>query len=80
MKPETAYPKKGVVAALLASVLTLGGTVAKAQDDKGGGIGRVLKVGNQPINSRIEAYYNAVRPDGAPDWQISFTWQFLFPK
>ena len=46
----------------------------------GGGIGRVFKVGNQPINSRLEAYYNVVRPDGAPDWQISFTWQFLFPK
>ena len=27
-----------------------------------------------------EAYYNVVRPDGAPDWQIAFTWQFLFPK
>jgi hypothetical protein len=46
----------------------------------GGGIGRVFKVGNQPINSRLEAYYNVVRPDGAPDWQIAFTWQFLFPK
>ena len=46
----------------------------------GGGIGRVFKVGNQPINSRLEAYYNLVRPGGAPDWQISFTWQFLFPK
>jgi hypothetical protein len=46
----------------------------------GGGIGRIFKVGNQPINSRLEAYYNVVRPDGAPDWQISFTWQFLFPK
>jgi hypothetical protein len=46
----------------------------------GGGIGRVFKVGNQPINSRVEAYYNVVRPDGAPDWQIAFTWQFLFPK
>ena len=46
----------------------------------GGGIGRVFKVGSQPINSRLEAYYNVVRPDGAPDWQISFTWQFLFPK
>ncbi len=46
----------------------------------GGGIGRIFKVGNQPINSRLEAYYNVVRPDGAPDWQVSFTWQFLFPK
>lgn len=46
----------------------------------GGGVGRVFKVGNQPINSRLEAYYNVARPDGAPDWQLNFTWQFLFPK
>ena len=46
----------------------------------GGGVGRVFKVGNQAINSRLEAYYNAERPDGAPDYSINFTWQFLFPK
>lgn len=46
----------------------------------GGGVGRVFKVGDQPINSRLEAYYNAVQPDGAPEWNITFTWQFLFPK
>ena len=46
----------------------------------GGGIGRVFKIGNQPINSRLEAYYNAVRPDGAPEWSLAFTFQFLFPK
>ncbi|MEN8712174.1 MAG: neuromedin U [Arenicellales bacterium] len=46
----------------------------------GGGLGRVFKVGNQAINSRLEAYYNAERPDGAPDYSINFTWQFLFPK
>jgi hypothetical protein len=46
----------------------------------GGGIGRVFKIGNQPINSRLEAYYNVERPDGAPEWNVAFTWQFLFPK
>lgn len=46
----------------------------------GGGFGRVFKIGNQPINSRLEAYYNAVQPDGAPEWNIAFTWQFLFPR
>ncbi|NNK13797.1 MAG: neuromedin U [Desulfofustis sp.] len=46
----------------------------------GGGIGRVFKIGNQPINSRLEAYYNVERPDGAPEWNLAFTWQFLFPK
>jgi len=46
----------------------------------GGGLGRVFKVGNQPINSRLEAYYNVEQPDGAPEWNFQFTWQFLFPK
>ena len=46
----------------------------------GGGFGRIFKVGNQPINSKLEAYYNVERPDGAPEWQIAFQWAFLFPK
>ena len=46
----------------------------------GGGFGRVFKIGNQAINSRLEYYYNVERPEGAPKQLISFTWQFLFPK
>jgi len=46
----------------------------------GGGVGRVFKIGNQAINSRIEAYYNVEKPTGAPDYSVTFTWQFLFPK
>ena len=46
----------------------------------GGGAGKLFKIGNQPINSRLEAYYNVVTPDAGPDWQVVFTFQFLFPK
>lgn len=46
----------------------------------GGGFGKLFTIGNLPINSRIEAYYNIERPDGAPDWQTVFTFQMLFPK
>ena len=46
----------------------------------GGGFGRIFKIGDQAINSRLEAYYNVERPDGAPNWQLTFTWQLLFPK
>lgn len=46
----------------------------------GGGIGKLFTIGKQPINSRIEAYYNIEKPDNAPDWQVLFTFQFLFPK
>jgi hypothetical protein len=46
----------------------------------GGGVGKVFKIGNQAINSRLEAYYNVERPEGAPNKSISFVFQFLFPK
>lgn len=46
----------------------------------GGGVGKVTKWGNQPVNIRAEGYYNAVRPSTAPEWTIGFTVQFLFPK
>jgi len=46
----------------------------------GGGLGKLFKIGNQPINTRVEAYYNVVKPDNGPDWSLSFTIQFLFPK
>ena len=46
----------------------------------GGGVGKLFTIGKQAINSRLEAYYMVEKPDKAPDWQIIFTWQFLFPK
>ncbi|MFC1827282.1 neuromedin U [Thermodesulfobacteriota bacterium] len=46
----------------------------------GGGVGKLFTIGKQAINSRLEAYYMIERPDNAPDWQVIFTWQFLFPK
>ena len=46
----------------------------------GGGVGKLFKIGNQAMNARVEAYYNVERPDSAPDWSMSFTLQFLFPK
>ena len=46
----------------------------------GGGVGKLVKIGNQAMNVRTEAYYNVEKPDSAPDWQWGFTVQFLFPK
>ena len=45
----------------------------------GGGFGRSFKVGNQIVLSRLEAYYNVEKPEGAPDYSVSFTIQFVFP-
>ncbi len=46
----------------------------------GGGVGKLFKIGSQPINSRAEAYYNVEKPSFGPNWQLVFTFQFLFPK
>ena len=45
----------------------------------GGGIGRVFRVGDQPVNASIQAYYNAIRPTGAPAWSLRTTVALLFP-
>lgn len=34
----------------------------------GGGIGRRFTLGGHPWAFSVQAYYNAIRPDGAPDW------------
>jgi hypothetical protein len=47
----------------------------------GGGIGRIFKVGDQPVNANIAAYYNVVTPDETgPSWQLRTEWTFLFPE
>src|SRR4051812_10366308 len=46
----------------------------------GGGFGRVLKIGEQPVNMQLAAYYNVARPTGAADWQLRAQIQLLFPK
>ena len=46
----------------------------------GGGIGKVLHIGKLPVNAKVAAYYNAVKPDGGADWQLQFQIQLLFPK
>jgi len=45
----------------------------------GGGFGRVFRVGDQPINASIAAYYNAIRPTGTADWQLRTSIALLFP-
>ena len=46
----------------------------------GGGVGKVFKIGNQPINLNAQLYYNAVKPDGYGDVQARVQLQFMFPK
>jgi len=46
----------------------------------GAGVGNIFKLGKQPMNFNMQAFYNAVKPDFGPDWQIRFQLQFMFPK
>jgi hypothetical protein len=45
----------------------------------GGGVGKLFKLGKLPINTSLQAYYNAERPKNASDWQLRFQVQFLLP-
>lgn len=46
----------------------------------GGGAGKLFKIGKLPIRTQVQAFYNVERPDGAPDWSLKWTLQFIFPK
>ncbi len=46
----------------------------------GGGAGRVFRIGKQPVNCSLQAYWNVVNPDVGPEWTLRLQVQLLFPK
>ena len=47
----------------------------------GGGFGRVFRIGQQPVNAQVQAFYNIEKPDDlGPKWSLRFQLQFMFPK
>jgi len=46
----------------------------------GGGVGRIMKLGFQPVNLSAEFYGNAVHPPGASSWTVRLSFVLLFPK
>ena len=46
----------------------------------GGGLGRITKLGFQPVNLTTQFYGNAVHPAGASPWGVRLQIAFLFPK
>ncbi len=46
----------------------------------GGGVGRIMKLGFQPVNLSAEAYGNGVHPPGASPWTLRLSFTLLFPK
>ena len=46
----------------------------------GGGVGKIFRIGNQPVNAQIQAFYNVEKPELVGDWTLRFQLQLLFPK
>ncbi|MGZ8227706.1 MAG: hypothetical protein ACXWT3_13885 [Methylococcaceae bacterium] len=46
----------------------------------GGGVGKLFNLDDFAINTKLQGYYNVVRPDSSPDWSMNFTLQFMLPK
>jgi hypothetical protein len=46
----------------------------------GGGIGRLVRFGKQPVDFKLASYWNAVKPRNGPKWNFQLTVKFLFPK
>jgi hypothetical protein len=46
----------------------------------GGGIGRIMKLGFQPVNLTLQFYANPTRPPGTSPWGMRMQIAFLFPK
>jgi hypothetical protein len=46
----------------------------------GGGVGRIMKLGFQPVNITAQFYGNAVHPSGMSPWGLRLQFVLLFPK
>ncbi len=46
----------------------------------GAGIGHIFHLGKLPLNTQIGGYYNIVKPDFGPTWQLRIQAQVMFPK
>jgi hypothetical protein len=44
------------------------------------GVGQIFKISNQPVNAQLAVYYNILRPDIGPEWNVRAQLQFLFPR
>jgi hypothetical protein len=46
----------------------------------GGGVGKLFRIGEQPINIRLQGFKFVEKPDNAPDWVAKLSIALLFPK
>lgn len=46
----------------------------------GGGLGKLTRFGNQPVDFKLQGFGNVEKPDGGAEWSMMFAVKFLFPK
>jgi hypothetical protein len=46
----------------------------------GGGVGRIMRIGMQPVNLSANFYGNAIHPPGASPWGMRLQIALLFPQ
>lgn len=69
----------------LTSTPTISANWEESSDDRwtiplGGGVGKLVRFGKQPVDMRIQTFYNVESPDNSADWTIQAQVKFLFPK
>lgn len=67
-----------------APVITANWEAEKSSDEwtvpVGGGVGRVFRIGKQPVNMKMAYYYNVEKPEFGSQWDLQLSVIFLFPK
>ncbi|MHC4614451.1 MAG: hypothetical protein ACYTAU_12870 [Planctomycetota bacterium] len=46
----------------------------------GGGVGKLVRIGDVPIDLKVQAFWYAEAPSNGPEWAIQFQLKLLFPK
>ena len=46
----------------------------------GGGVGKIFRIGSQPMNASLQAFDYPIHTSLGPAWSIRFQLQFLFPR
>jgi hypothetical protein len=83
MQPFLNYNFEGGLYLTSSPILTVNWEAQGAQQwtvPMGAGVGKLFKIGRLPVNTQVSGYYNVVRPDFAPNWQVRAQVQFMFPK
>jgi hypothetical protein len=83
IQPFVNYNFKGGLYLTSAPILTVDWEADSGQQwtvPVGGGVGKIFHLRKLPVNTQLSTYYNVVRPDDGPNWQIRFQVQLMFPK